>query len=177
MKIKHNDKIIFETFRHNVFELDLEKFEVEENELTVEEITKDNMDNVGSSIGNTTRKWIINDYPYAKGYCFRNEDNEIIGSCWIMLKGGDEKLYKVRNADVFIFRLEVLESFRGKKYAKKIMNKIVQISRDLGCKKAAYVTSTKNDVIIHVHLSLGAKIVGKRYFVRIFDKNIPYYSL
>ena len=177
MKIKFNNKIIFETFRHYVLELDLENFDVQENELIVEQITKDNMNSVGSSIGNTTRKWIESDYAFVKGYCFRNEDNQIVGSFWMMLKGGDEKLYKVRNVDVFFFRLEVVESFRGKKYSKKIMNKMVQLARESGCKKAAYVTSTKNDIAINLYRSIGSKIVGKRFFIRVFGKNIPYYSI
>ena len=40
MKIKMNDKIVFETFHHYVLELDLENFVVEDNELVAEAITE-----------------------------------------------------------------------------------------------------------------------------------------
>ena len=177
MKIRLGNKIIFETFHHNVLELDLENFNVEENELTAEQIIKENLNDVGSAVGRTTRKWIMSDYPYVRGYCFRNENNDIVGSCWMMLRGGDEKLYKVRNCDVFMFRLEVVESYRGKKYSKKIMHKMIQMAKDLGCKKAAYVVSPKNAIAMRLHDGLGAKIVGSRFFVRLLDQNIPYYTL
>ncbi len=177
MKIKVKNKIVFETFHHYVLEIDIDHFDVLENELLAEEITKDNMDQVGSAIGNTTRRWVQSDYPYVHGYVFRNEDNEIVGSCWMMMKGGDEKLYKVRDTDVFMFRLEVIESFRGKKYSKKIMHKMIQMAKDMGCKKAGYVCATKNQIALRLHDGLGAKKVGTRFFVRVFDRNIPYYSI
>lgn len=177
MKIKVKNKIIFETFHHYVLETDLDSFEFKDNELLCERISKDNIDQVGSAVGNTTRKWVMSEYPYAEGYCFRNEDGDIVGSCWMMLKGGDEKLYKVRKCDVFMFRLEVLESFRGKKYSKKIMNNIYRMAKDKGCEKVRFVTATKNAIAIHLHESLGAKIIGERFFVRVFNRNIPYYSV
>ena len=177
MKIKIKDKTIVEAFNHYVLELDLENFSVEENELVTEEITTENMDSVGGAAGNTTKKWLREGYPYAKGYVFRNENNEIVGSCWMMLKGGDEKLYKVRNVDVFMFRLEVVESYRGKKYSKKIMHNMVKMAKQYGCKKAGYVCATKNKIVLHLHAGLGAKIVGRRIFFRVFDKNIPYYTV
>lgn len=177
MKIKVKNKILFETFHHYVLELDLEHFQVVDNELTAEPITKDNMNAVGTAVGNTTGKWIRNDYPYVRGYVFRNEENEIVGSCWMMLKGGDEKLYKVRNTDVFMFRLEVVETYRGKKYSKKIMHKMIAMAKDLGCKKAGYVCATKNTIALRLHDGLGAKKVGERFFVRVLNKNIPYYTI
>lgn len=168
---------MFETFHHYLLEYDVRDYDVQENELITEEITKENMNDVGSSIGNTTRKWISSGYPYAKGYCFRNEDNEIVGSCWMMLKGGDEKLYRVRDHEAFLFRLEVLEQFRGKKYSKKIMNNMIGIAKDMGFESVAFVVATKNNIALNLHGKMGAKKFGERFFVRILDRNIPYYSI
>ncbi|MBQ6334409.1 MAG: GNAT family N-acetyltransferase [Erysipelotrichaceae bacterium] len=177
MKIKLKNKILFETFDHYVLKIDLDDHELSDNELLTIRINKNNCEQVGNAIGNTTRKWILNDYPYAEGYCFRNGSGQQVGSCWIMFKGGDEKLYKVKEADSFIFRMEVDEEYQGRGYAKKIMDHIFAIIKKHGCRNVCLVCARKNIKALHLYESVGMKIVDHKFFIRLLDKNIPYYSI
>ena len=177
MKLKFFGNTVLELFDHYVLKMDLDDFVYSKNELQMIKIDKQNMDQVGRAIGNTTKKWIANDYPYAQGYCFKNPEGDQIGSCWIMFKGGDEKLYKIRNHDSFIFRLEVEESFRGRGYSKMIMTDMFQTIRKQGCREVILVCARKNEKALHLYETIGMKKIGRKIFCRVLNKNIPYYEL
>ncbi len=166
-----------ELFHHYVYETELNDVIFQDNGFTMVAISKDNLEEAGSAIGNTTRKWILNDDPYAKGFYFLNDDGEQIGSCWAMLKGGDEKLYRVRNHDSFIFRVQINEPFRGKGYARKMMNDVFLYLKDIGCTNTCLVCATKNTAANHLYHSLGMRKNGSRTFMRVSDRNFPYYTL
>ena len=177
MKIKVRNKIIFETFDHYIYEKDLSDFLLGDVELKVVEIDKDNIDKAGNAVGNTTRKWIMKDYPYAHGYYFVDRDGNNVGSCWVMDKGGDEKLYRIRNHDSFIFRVEIEEEYRGKGYAKQMMNMIFNLIKEKGCTNTCLVCATKNIAANTLYERLNMNRVGRRKFVRLFDRNLPYHSI
>ena len=96
---------------------------------------------------------------------------------WIKAQGGDEKLYKVKEADSFIFRMEVDEEYQGRGYAKKIMDHIFAIIKKHGCRNVCLVCARKNIKALHLYESVGMKIVDHKFFIRLLDKNIPYYSI
>ena len=177
MKIKILNRVIFEYFDHYVLKLDLDGFNIVENQLKSIKIDKNNLEEAGRAIGNTTKKWILTDYPYAEGYYFQDETFKQVGSCWVMFQNGDEKLYKIRKADSFIFRLEVNEQFRGKGYSKEIMNNMISIIKDHGCHNFVLVCAVKNKIALNLYKSIGMSVVGRKRFVRVFDKNIPYHVL
>jgi len=177
MKIKLLNKTVFETFDHYVMELDVDSFCSIKNALTMIKIEKDHLEDAGTAIGNTTRKWIVEDYPYAEGYRFLNENGDQVGSCWMMLKGGDEKLYKVRYCDCFIFRLQVDETYRGQGYSKMIMSNMIGVMKQRGFATMRLVVATKNQKALNLYRSLGMKDISRKIFVRMFDRNIPYYTV
>lgn len=177
MKIDLFNKRILETFHHNVYEICIDDLVIEKNELTAIEINKDNIIEAGSAVGRTTSKWIMNDYKYAKGYFFLNSNRENVGSCWVMFKGGDEKLYKIREHDSFIFRVQIEEQYRGQGYSKKILSKIFEIIKNNNCHNACLVCAVKNRKGNNLYNSMRMKIVDKKRFIRVFDNNIPYYTL
>lgn len=176
MKIKAKGKIIFETFIHDVYEIGVAPSD-ESHELEAHRIEKENLDQVKDAVGNTTRRWIMEDYPFAEGYYFTDKNGDQVGSCWVMFKGGDEKLYKIRKHDSFIFRLEVDPAYRGKGYAKQIMKMMFQIIAGKGLHDTCLVCATKNEVASGLYAGLGMNKTGKRVFVRLFGKNIPYHIL
>lgn len=177
MKLDILGKRLVETFNHNVYELDTDGLIIEKNELEAIKINKDNLDEAGTAVGRTTKRWIINEYKYANGYYFLNERKENIGSCWFMLKGGDEKLYKIRKHDSFIFRVQIEKPFRGQGYSKKIMDKMLEKIIENECHNTCLVCAVKNKVGNNLYKAMGMKLVDKRFFIRVFDKNIPYYTL
>ncbi len=174
MKIRMFNKVIVEGFDHIVLSSDTDKRLVDNNILSVRRITKENMDEVGAAIGNTTRRWIENDYPYAQGYVFCDEEGNQIGSCWLMLKGGDEKLYRIREHDSFIFRLEVDEQYQGKGYSKMIMDHMFAIAAKQGLKNVCLVCARKNTRALSLYEKIGMEKIGRKIFFRILDHNIPY---
>lgn len=177
MKLILFNKRIIETFNHNVYELYIDDLTIEKNELVAVEINKNNINEAGPAVGRTTSKWIMSDYKYVKGYYFLNDKKENVGSCWLMLKGGNEKLYKVRRHDSFIFRVQVEKQFRGQGYSKKIMTSIFDILKDNDCHNTCLVCAVRNEAGNNLYNSIGMKLVNKRAFIRLFDINIPYYSV
>ncbi|MBQ6217601.1 MAG: GNAT family N-acetyltransferase [Erysipelotrichaceae bacterium] len=177
MKIRFLGNTVIEIFDHFVLKLDIEEYKKHTNTLLRNQITKANLDQVNDAVGNTTRKWIENEDPFVQGYFFTDSDGEQIGSCWIMFKGGNEKLYRIRHCDSFVFRLEVNEKHRGKGYSKMIMDHMVDIAKEKGCKDLLLVCATKNERALHLYESIGMKKTGRRIFVRVGNRNIPYYSL
>ena len=177
MKIRINNKIIFETFHHNIFELDLKKHDINISSLKMNEITENNIEEVGNAIGNTTKKWIKNKYPYVKGFFFTDAMHNNVGSCWIMFKGGNEKLYKVRKHESLIFRLGVEEKYRGLGYSKEILNSVVYYLKTKDINNTCLDCSTKNHIANNLYMSFGFKKIKRIFFVRLFNRNIPYFSL
>lgn len=177
MKLKLFNKTLIEYFDHYVLKLSIDDFKVTDNELKMIRINKDNLSEVGNAAGNTTGRWIKEDYPFAEGYCFYNSLDEQIGSCWVMYKGGDEKLYRIRNTDSFIFRLEVNEQHRGKGYSKMIMKDMITAIKKRDCKDVTLVCAVKNSVALSLYQNLGMKIVDRKRFFRIGNVNVPYHAL
>lgn len=176
MKIKLFGKTFIESFNHYIFEFDSRKFE-DNTEIKMVEIKKDNINDDVNGVGNTTKKWIINDYNYAKGFYFVNSKNEIIGSCWTMKKEGNEKLYKIRNHDAFIFRLNVYNEYQRKGYGQKIIKKIMFDLMNRNLYSICLACSVNNKPAFNLYKKMGGTIVKHRIFVRIIDKNIPYYTI
>lgn len=177
MKIKLFGKSVLETFDHYVLELDLNSFEPIKSDLKMIRLDKEHIEEAGNAIGKTTRKWIENDYPYAEGYRFLNSEDKQIGSCWVMFEGGDEKLYKIRKCQSYIFRLEVDEEYRGHGYSKMIMSDMVNAIKGHGLDKMCLTCATKNTKALNLYKGIGMKIKDRKIFVRVFDHNLPYYSL
>lgn len=177
MKIRLGNKIVFETFNHYIYEYNLTGYEPVDSSLKMVLINKDNIDDAGNALGNTTRKWIESDYPYVEGYYFVNDDNKNIGSCWVMYKGGDEKLYRIRNHDSFIFRVQVEEQYRGMGYSKQIMHSIFTLLKKKGCTNTCLVCARKNKTANRLYESLGMNKIDGRKFIRLFNKNMPYHSI
>ncbi len=177
MKIRLFNKVIVEGFDHYVYSIDTDHKIVDHNVLTYKKITKENMDEAGAAIGNTTGKWILNDYPFARGYIFYDPQGHQVGSCWLMFKGGDEKLYRIRKSDSFIFRLEVDEAYQGKGYSKMIMDHMLKIASAQGAKNVCLVCARKNSKAVNLYEKIGMKRSERKIFFRVFDRNIPYYEL
>lgn len=176
MKIKIDNKTIFETFNHYIFEFNSKNFD-DCNDIRKIEINKENIDVDCNAVGNTTRKWILDKYENVKGYYFLNEEFKIVGSCWVMFKGGDEKLYKVRKHDAMIFRLNVYEEYQKKGYGKRIMQKIISDLESNEKYSICLACSKKNVPALNLYKKLNGKIVEHHFFIRIFNKNIPYYVI
>lgn len=174
MKIKVLGKSILESFHHNIYEMDLSSLTASSCELEAVEIDKDNMAKAGSAVGNTTGRWIKEDYPYAHGYYFIDKQGNNVGSCWYMDNGGDEKLYRIREHDSFIFRVQVNEAYQGKGYSKQILHLIFEILKEKGYKKTCLACAVKNSIANSLYNSIGMNKIGEISFIRLFSKNIPY---
>ncbi len=177
MKIRAGKKVLLETFDHFILEMDADDFHVDDNVLTPVRIGKENMKDAGNAVGNTTGRWILNGDPHVEGYYFADQEGRQVGSCWVMWKGGDEKLYKVRKTDGFLFRLEVDEEHQGKGYSKMILDHMFRIIETHDLKKVTLVCAVKNEKALHLYESIGMKKTGRRIFIRVLDHNVPYYSL
>ncbi len=123
-------------------------------------------------------KHMLEEQPeYVKGYGFTNSEGNMVGHMFVMTKGGNEILYKVRKIDTYFFAIRVFEEYRGRGYAGEIITMIAQNLYKNGKDKGYLVVKKDNYAAIKVYNKLGGRVIGKKNFLRIWKWNVPYLTL
>lgn len=100
-----------------------------------------------------------------------------IGIVSVMLKGGDELEYKIRDIDAFIYNVMINESVRGRGYAGVMIKKLGLALKSKNINEAYLAVSTDNPSAIRAYQKVGFEVVGEKLFMRTLKRNIPYYSI
>lgn len=176
MKLTIFRRNIFTTYNHCYYELSLSSYNpVETKRLTCIAITDPDISEV--HLSKALRKMLKEQPSYVTGYLFQDENSNIVGHVFLMRRGGTEVLYKIRHIDYYLFALRVFEEYRGNGYAGEILTTVIDMLAQKGAERF-YLTVKKDNVPARkVYDRLGFKVIGKRFFVRVWKMNIPYYQL
>lgn len=138
-----------------------------------------NYENINLIQGNKSLgKMMQKEQDYIKGYGFINESGDVIGRIFVMKRGGNELLYKIRKIDTYIVGLKVFEGYRGHNYAGEILTWLFENLHRNGIQDFYLMVKKDNMSAIHCYQKIGYQIIGSRYFVRLLGRiNIPYYTL
>ena len=100
-----------------------------------------------------------------------------IGIVSVMLKGGDELEYRIRNIDAFIYNVMIDKSVRGRGYAGVMIKMLGLELKSKSINEAYLAVSTDNTSAIRAYQKVGFEVVGEKWFVRTLKRNIPYYII
>lgn len=179
--LKLFNKNIFCLYRHFIMSLNIKNScDVDNsNSLLVEKISLDNYKQCvfGSFPISFMRKYLKEQSDYAKGFLFKNADGLCVGYIWVMLKGGQEVQYKIKNIDAFIFDVCVNKDFRRNGIGSYMMSYVINYLFEKKIKTCYLAVRMENTPAINLYKKLGFHIIRTCSFVRFCKRNIPYYSL
>lgn len=177
MTIKVFGKRLLVTYSHFYYKLSFQSFKpADSGRLERFEISAAGYDRIPLS---ADLKRMLEQQPgYVTGYGFTDQDGNVIGHVFLMTKGGNEVLYKIRNIDLYAFALRVFEPYRGNGYAGEIMSSVIDMLKNDSGKQELYLTVKKdNKTAIKIYERLGFEQIGTKAFVRVGKINIPYLTL
>lgn len=176
MKIVLFGKRILMTYHHVYYRLSYSDFLTSSNKtLVMFPITKDDYDTLRLS---SSLRHMLDEQPnYVKGYGFRDSDSNTVGHLFLMKKGGNEVLYKIRKIDSYLFALRVFSEYQGKGYGEEIMTQVIEELHNDGVDTVFLTVKKNNKQAIHIYDKLGMKAIGRKFFIRIGRYNIPYIEL
>lgn len=179
--LKLFNKNIFCLYRHFIMSLNIEKScsVKKSNSLLVEKISLDNYKQCifGSFPISFMRNYLKEQSDYAKGFLFKNTDGLCVGYIWVMLKGGCEVQYKIKNIDAFIFDVCVNKDFRRNGIGSYMISYVVNYLFERNIKKCFLAVRRDNEPAINLYKKNGFNFVKACSFIRVCKRNIPYYSL
>ena len=73
-------------------------------------------------------------------------------------------LVDVEPEDFYICELAVLSSYRGRGYGKQVLSQLIQMARDLDCKRVVLDADFRNDGAFRLYSSFGFKVFKKKCF-------------
>jgi len=161
-------------YRHFIMEL---VFRADDNlsiknhtNLSVEEVTQDNL---ALCSGSFNLKYTYK-RKYAKN-CHRlllRDGKQVLGYACLSLKGGRDRMYKVKECDAYIYDVFVFPEHRGKRYVSFLLNALIEES--LGCEGTVRLCVRINNVSAQkAYQHMGFQIIAKKSFLRILRINIP----
>ena len=146
------------------------------NRLTAFKITSDNLNLVNAS------KVVCKEFSlqpeYVSGWGFRDEEGNLVSREFLMRKGGNQRLFKIRNIDSYLFAVKVFEPYRGNEYAGEMITWLFnKIHDEEGINELFLAVLKKNEPALRAYGKLGFEIIDSKFFIRLAKCNIPYYTL
>ena len=135
-------------------------------------IASDTFDDVKAS--KAIRKMIREQPKYVQGWGFRDQSGTVVGHIYLMRRGGNEVLYKIRTVDAYVFAVRVFEEHRGKRYAGEMISWLMYQLYSEGIKELWLTVKKSNTSAIRAYEKLGFERVGSSKFVRVMGHNFPY---
>ena len=176
MIIRLFGKKLLQTYNHLYYKMNYESMiPLRKNRLIPFELNDSNMNLINAS--SALRKMIHEQPEYVSGYGFRDSFGNVIGHLFLMRKGGQEVLYKIRTIDAYLFAVRVFDGYKGNGYAGEMITWLADTLYEAGVKELYLTVKKDNHSAIRVYEKLGFKVIGKRFFVRLIKCNIPYLSL
>ena len=181
MAITIGGKTIINKYHHYIMTLRLPSFvSLDINGYSFREVTMDDIEILKKgdfSIQNMT-PYLRRQKKYSTGLLFfDNEKNQPVGYIWVIRRGGNEMVYKIRNVEALISCVCVFKGFRGKNIANLMIGKIVELLYGEGGTEVALGVRTDNNSAIRAYEKAGFKITDEKKYIRVFRKNIPYHTV
>ncbi|MBQ7170495.1 MAG: GNAT family N-acetyltransferase, partial [Synergistaceae bacterium] len=176
-QVKLFGKNLIRFYDHYICRLEWGKMKpVVRNRLTPFEIMPGNLSLIDGS--KALHDMLSRQPEYTSGWGFRDEDGNIVAREFMMRKGGDERLYKIRNVYAYLFAVEVFEPYRGREYAGEMISWLARKIHDEEGVNELYLAVMKdNTSALKAYGKLGFEVVGSRFFARVLKLNIPYHTL
>lgn len=105
---------------------------------------------------------------------FRNDDSDVVGHLYLMKRGGNEVLYRIRSVEAYVFAVRVFDDFRGKRYAGEMITWLMNSLHAEGIDEMWLTVKKENYPAIRAYERLGFERVGSSRFIRFLGINIPY---
>ena len=124
------------------------------------------------------KQLLIYDKQYVDGYMIKDKlSGKCLSYAWIGHRGYNQRHYKIRNTDAYLFKVATLPEYKGKGYCGKLIDAITFTVSQSGTKEILLAVMNDNYSAIRAYEKKGFKVIGKRKFVRFLRFNIPYYKL
>lgn len=182
MHIKLFNRNILMTYNHLIMKRDIDSVnsKIDQREFELVPIT---LDNIGALEGGyfsvfSMRQLLENDKPYVDGYMITDiKSGKCLSYAWIGHQGYNQRHYKLRNTDAFLFKVATMPEYKGKGYCGKLIDAIADIVSNSGTKEILLAVMNDNASAIRAYEKNGFEVIGKRKFIRLLRYNIPYYEL
>lgn len=109
--------------------------------------------------------------------CIEEITKQPVGYIWVIRRGGNEMVYKIRNVEALISCVCVFKDFRGKNIANGMIGRVVELLREEGGTEVALGVRTDNVSAIRAYEKAGFRITGEKKYLRVLRKNIPYHTV
>ena len=107
--------------------------------------------------------------------CVEELTKRPMGFIWVIRRGGNEMVYKIRNVEALISCVCVFKEYRGKNIANGMIGKVVELLREEDGTEVALGVRTDNASAIRAYEKAGFRVTGEKKYLRILRKNIPYH--
>lgn len=107
--------------------------------------------------------------------CIEEKTKQPVGYIWVIRRGGNEMVYRIRNVEALISCVCVFKEYRGKNIANRLLGKVVELLRDEGGTEVALGVRTDNKNAIRAYEKAGFKVTDEKNYLRILRKNFPYH--
>lgn len=115
---------------------------------------------------------------YATGLlCVEQTTGTPVGYIWVIRRGGNEMVYKIRRVEALISCVCVFKKYRGRNIANIMIGRIVELLRDEGGNEVALGVRTDNKPAIRAYEKAGFKVTDEKKYLRILRKNFPYHEV
>ena len=163
-------------YRHDLYVLKYDEIlPFENNRLKPFPITEESFGMVRMT--KALRKMLLEQKEYVEGYGFKDSNGRVVGHLYLMKRGGNEVMYKIRNIDAYLFAVRVYDEFRGRRYAEEMIGWLAEKEKREGISEIYLAVKKTNASAIKAYERIGFHKIGSRTFIRIWRVNIPYYSL
>lgn len=185
MKIRIMKRTIITTYNHLYCRLTSESIkQCNTNNLTMYTIQETDYDSL--FLSKELRNMLNNQPNYVTGYGYRDVEGNPIGHIFMMKRGGNEVLYKIRRIDNYMFAVRVFEPYRGRGYAQEMIKQLCDVIFQSKKTIAKYdemnpdiffTVKKDNYSALRAYEKIGYEVVGRKRFIRIRKINVPYLTL
>lgn len=169
-------KRLIHSYHHYIMTLELNRFQhIDCSGYHCREITLDDIEILKKgdfSLPNMI-PYLKKEKKYSTGFLFFDASDKPVGYIWVVRRGGNEMIYKVRCVEALISCVCVFKEFRGRNIANIMIGKIVELLRNNGGKEVALGVRTDNAPAIRAYEKAGFKVTGEKRYLRVLRKNIP----
>ena len=108
-----------------------------------------------------------------------DQDGSVAGYCWIMKKGFQYELFRIKNTDAYVSECFVNSSYRGQGIAPAMLDEVCKQLRDKGLKSLTLSVRSYNTSAIKCYEKAGF-IYTKKYTIVKLPRHgiaLPYHTI
>ncbi len=181
MEITIGGRNVLTTYHHLIMKADLNKIKAgnEYPYLHIERVTEENLFKLEGAYFSTNpmKRMLLDSKSLFEGYALCNSFGKCLSYVWIAYKGADQRHYRIRNINCFLFKISTMPEYRGKGYCPFLLQQIALVLKEKGIHNVYLAVMKNNKSAIRAYEKSGFYSVGRRIFVRFLRYNIPYHRL